>query len=87
LDPTLPHTYNVLSIMLLVLVMCVLSKFQTDGSFHPATQIRRFNVEQDVTVFLLSTRAGGLGINLTAADTVIIYDSDWVSEGTTESHP
>ena len=28
-------------------------------------------------VFLLGTRAGGVGINLTAADTVIIYDSDW----------
>jgi DNA helicase INO80 len=28
-------------------------------------------------VFLLSTRAGGLGINLTAADTVIFYESDW----------
>lgn len=31
----------------------------------------------DLFVFLLSTRAGGLGINLTAADTVIFYDSDW----------
>ncbi|KAI5854565.1 SNF2 family N-terminal domain-containing protein [Tricharina praecox] len=31
----------------------------------------------DIFVFILSTRAGGLGINLTAADTVIFYDSDW----------
>lgn len=28
-------------------------------------------------MFLLSTRAGGLGINLTAADTVVFYDNDW----------
>jgi hypothetical protein len=31
----------------------------------------------DAFVFLLSTRAGGQGITLTAADTAIIYDSDW----------
>uniref|UniRef100_A0A8C7A8L1 Helicase, lymphoid specific n=1 Tax=Neovison vison TaxID=452646 RepID=A0A8C7A8L1_NEOVI len=36
-----------------------------------------FNTDRDVFIFLVSTRAGGLGINLTAADTVIIYDSDW----------
>ena len=45
--------------------------------YHP-TQIKLFQEDPDVCVFLLSTRAGGLGINLTAADTVIIYDSDWV---------
>ncbi|XP_048586303.1 chromatin-remodeling ATPase INO80 isoform X2 [Nematostella vectensis] len=36
-----------------------------------------FQNNKDIFVFLLSTRAGGLGINLTAADTVIFYDSDW----------
>ncbi|XP_063758516.1 chromatin-remodeling ATPase INO80 isoform X4 [Eleginops maclovinus] len=36
-----------------------------------------FQSRTDIFVFLLSTRAGGLGINLTAADTVIFYDSDW----------
>ena len=31
----------------------------------------------DYMIFILSTRAGGLGLNLQAADTVIIFDSDW----------
>jgi ATP-dependent helicase STH1/SNF2 len=37
-----------------------------------------FNKSEDPPfIFLLSTRAGGLGLNLQTADTVIIYDSDW----------
>ncbi|KAG9286463.1 hypothetical protein G9A89_014629 [Geosiphon pyriformis] len=40
-------------------------------------QIQQFNTDPQLRLFILSTRAGGLGINLTAADTVIIFDSDW----------
>eukprot|EP00124_Ichthyophonus_hoferi_P004274 Ihof_evm1s451 gene=Ihof_evmTU1s451 len=40
-------------------------------------QIDEFNNNSENFVFLLSTRSGGLGINLVSADTVIIYDSDW----------
>ena len=41
-------------------------------------QIEEFNEEGSrKNIFLLSTRAGGVGINLASADTVIIYDSDW----------
>lgn len=36
-----------------------------------------FQNDASVDVFLLSTRAGGLGVNLVAADTCIIFDSDW----------
>ncbi|EGX46483.1 hypothetical protein AOL_s00109g55 [Orbilia oligospora ATCC 24927] len=39
--------------------------------------IKSFNSDSEHKLFLLSTRAGGLGINLTSADTVILYDSDW----------
>ena len=37
----------------------------------------RFNNDDKLFCFILSTRSGGLGINLTGADTVVFYDSDW----------
>ncbi len=37
----------------------------------------RFNMNNKYFCFILSTRSGGVGINLTGADTVIFYDSDW----------
>lgn len=38
--------------------------------------IDEFNADETIPVFLLSTKAGGLGVNLTAADTVILHDLD-----------
>lgn len=37
----------------------------------------RFNSDPKILCFILSSRSGGLGINLTGADTVIFYDLDW----------
>lgn len=48
------------------------------SSFDRQSQIDEFNEENSAKFcFLLSTRAGGLGINLATADAVIIFDSDW----------
>ncbi|OQU98837.1 Helicase conserved domain-containing protein [Cladophialophora immunda] len=41
------------------------------------SMVDEFNTDPDLHVFLLTTKVGGLGINLTGADRVIIYDPDW----------
>lgn len=51
-----------------------------DGSTQPEerqTLMQRFNTNPKIFIFILSTRSGGVGINLVGADTVIFYDSDW----------
>lgn len=71
------------SILDILMDYCYLRGFQysrLDGSMSYADRdenMTKFSSDPEVFLFLLSTRAGGLGINLTAADTVIIFDSDW----------
>ena len=54
--------------------------FRLDGQSNITDRrdmIYEFQNNPDIFVFLLSTRAGGLGVTLTAANTVIFYDNDW----------
>lgn len=55
------------------------SYLRLDGSSKVGTRkelVKEWQTK-DIFIFLLSTRAGGVGLNLTAGDTVIFYDSDW----------
>lgn len=54
--------------------------FRLDGSCLISDRrdmVSEFQKNSEVFIFLLSTRAGGLGVTLTAADVVIFYDNDW----------
>ncbi|XP_043111568.1 lymphoid-specific helicase isoform X2 [Puntigrus tetrazona] len=71
------------SILDILMDYCYLRGYEysrLDGSMKYTARdenMKKFSSDPEVFLFLLSTRAGGLGINLTAADTVIIFDSDW----------
>ncbi|XP_055281227.1 DNA excision repair protein ERCC-6 isoform X2 [Moschus berezovskii] len=56
------------------------SYLKMDGTTAIASRqplITRYNEDTSIFVFLLTTRVGGLGVNLTGANRVIIYDPDW----------
>ena len=58
----------------------LLPQVRFDGSTQVAERqdlVDQFNGDDSITAFLLTTRAGGLGINLTTADHVIIHDCDF----------
>lgn len=57
-----------------------LKYYRLDGSTaieERRERMHHFNTGNDANIFVLSTRAGGLGLNLQTADTVIIFDSDF----------
>lgn len=49
----------------------------TTGIGSRQSLIKEFNTNADCFIFLLTTKVGGIGVNLTGADRVIIYDPDW----------
>ncbi|KAG8519681.1 DNA excision repair protein ERCC-6, partial [Galemys pyrenaicus] len=56
------------------------SYLKMDGTTTIASRqplITRYNEDTSIFVFLLTTRVGGIGVNLTGANRVIIYDPDW----------
>ncbi|XP_006252796.1 DNA excision repair protein ERCC-6 isoform X1 [Rattus norvegicus] len=56
------------------------SYLKMDGTTTIASRqplITKYNEDTSIFVFLLTTRVGGLGVNLTGANRVIIYDPDW----------
>ncbi|KAJ2876762.1 DNA repair protein rhp26 [Coemansia aciculifera] len=44
---------------------------------HRSAMVDEYNADSNIFVFLLTTKVGGLGINLTGADRVILYSPDW----------
>ncbi|KAG5421534.1 MOT1 [Candida metapsilosis] len=56
------------------------SYMRLDGSTDPRNRqaiVRKFNDDPSIDVLLLTTKVGGLGLNLTGADTVIFVEHDW----------
>lgn len=74
------QTQQILDILENFLITCEYKYRRMDG-VTPVKQrmalIDEFNNSNDVFIFILTTKVGGLGTNLTGADRVIIFDPDW----------
>ena len=56
------------------------SWLRLDGGVAPTARfdvVRKFNADPSIDVLLLTTHVGGLGLNLTSADTVVFLEHDW----------
>lgn len=61
-------------------LMPSVSYMRMDGSTDPNKRhatVQTFNADPRIDILLLTTSVGGLGLNLTGADTVIFVDHDW----------
>lgn len=54
--------------------------YRLDGTTPTSSRypmVQSFNNSPDPSIFLLSTKAGGVGLNITGANVVILYDPNW----------
>ncbi|KNC80608.1 hypothetical protein SARC_07031 [Sphaeroforma arctica JP610] len=74
------QTRQMLDILELFVRQCGYKYCRMDGNV-PVKQrqglVKTYNEDQSIFVFLLTTKVGGLGVNLTGANRVVIYDPDW----------
>jgi DNA excision repair protein ERCC-6 len=71
---------QMLTILEKLILMKGYSYLRMDGSTPIGSRqpmVQRFNDDKDIFIFLLTTRVGGLGLNLVGANRVLIYDPDW----------
>jgi DNA excision repair protein ERCC-6 len=74
------QTRQMLNIMERMVREMQVSYFRMDGNTpikSRAELVDRFNKDESIFLFLLTTKVGGLGVNLTGASRLIIYDPDW----------
>ena len=74
------HANNVCAFVQVFLNLHGYTYVRLDGTTKPEQRqilMQRYNTNPKLFIFILSTRSGGVGMNLTGADTVIFYDSDW----------
>jgi len=71
---------KMLDVLEMALSLNNFSYIRLDGSTRTENRqplVELFNSDPRIFCFISSTRSGGIGLNLTSADTVIFYDSDW----------
>lgn len=74
------QTRQMLNIIQRFVVSCGMIFLRLDGNTNVGSRqdiIDRFNSNPNIFGMLLTTRTGGVGINLTGADRIILFDPDW----------
>eukprot|EP00794_Sanderia_malayensis_P004167 gene4167-4721_t len=74
------QTKQMLDILETFVKKCNYNYLRMDGTTSIGSRqpfVDKFNQDSSIFIFLLTTRVGGLGLNLTGADRVVIFDPDW----------